>query len=552
MASKYLSSLSNEKYQELTKKLYKIQSEKCFICLKEIDLKLQKTNIDHIVLLKTRGKDSEDNFALTHESCNKSKLDANLNIARTLHNLKEIQEEVFDSEGKPASLKHILKIYNGSKYDFKYTIDNQKINYSFSDIGDIEINKSEVYEDKLTNKQGKKIERTCFMEVPIEYIYHDESINPRGINTSISKLLKEFYKGNPQLHLSLARIDDGKLKIFDGQHKAVAQILLGNKKLLLRVFIDPDVNRLTETNTNAGSTLRQIAFDKSVMRQLNDTLYSEKIRKYQNDHKLDEDDFNFSEQNLIDYFKGENINVKKYIIDSIKHSITHSKDNKLKGYIDFEGKAKELPISYNAFSKAILDQLIDSKQFLDKSINYKNEEELNPRELQINQIVEVLNVMSEEIYIEKYNPEVGLYRIEQKIINKKDRDITNEHLAAYRISKEEVMYNWFIYLKKVIESYFNNTGKPYELNRFFMEKFDEQLLINIRNFIKNLISLPLWKDRTMANTIFAGKNNYDYWKEIFETGKSPDGAQVLAKPLNFIDMIKADTGDLERKIDPAL
>jgi len=30
--------------------------------------------------------------------------------------------------------------------------------------------------------------------------------------------------------------------------------------------------------------------------------------------------------------------------------------------------------------------------------------------------------------------------------------------------------------------------------------------------------------------IFAGKNNYDYWKKIFETTKSPEGAQVLAKP----------------------
>ncbi len=457
-----------------------------------------------------------------------------------LKNLENIQKEIFEKEGKAASLKHVLAAYNGSKYDFKYSIKDNIIEYGLSEVGDNEIYKTLIYKDKLTDKLGKKIENTCFIEVPIEYIYHDEIINPRGINTSISKLIKEFYKGNPQLHLSLARIDKGKLKIFDGQHKAVAQLLLGSKKLLLRLFIDPDINRLTETNTNAGSTLRQIAFDKSIMRQLNNTLYLEKVKKYQNDHNLAEDDFNFSEQDLIEYFRGENINVKKYIIDSIKHSITHSKDNKLKGYIDFEGKAKELPISYSAFGKAVLDQLIDSKQFLDKPINYNTEEGLNPRELQINQIVEVLNIIAEEIYINKYNPEIGLYRIEQKIINNRDKDITDEHLAAYRISKEEVVYNWFIYLKKVIESYFGNTGKLYEPNRMFMEKFDDQLLINIRNFIKNLLILPLWKDRTMASTIFAGKKNYDYWKEIFETAKSPDGAQVLVNSLNFIEMIKGE------------
>jgi len=543
MVSKYLSSLSSEKYQELTNKLYKIQSEKCFICLKKIDLNLHETNIDHIIPLKVHGKDAEENFALTHENCNKSKSDANLNIARILYNLKDIQNKVLEQGGKAASLKHILAEYGGSKYDFKYNIKDQQIEYSFSGVGDNKINKSVIHKDNLTDRQEKKIENTCFMEVPIEYIYHDEIINPRGINTSISKLIKEFYKGNPQLHLSLARIDDNKLKIFDGQHKAVAQILLGIKKILLRVFIDPDVDRLTETNTNAGSTLRQIAFDKSIMRQLNNTLYLEKIKKYQIDRGMAEDNLEFSEQQLIDYFKGENANVKKYIIDSIKHSITYSKGNKLKDYIDFEGKAKELPISYSAFSKTILDQVIDSKQFLDTPINYKSEEGLNPRELQIDQIVGVLNILAEEVYIGKYKPEIGLYRIEQKIINKKDEEILDEHLSAYRISKEEVMFNWFIYLKKVIESYFSNTGIVYEPNRLFMEKFDEQLWKNIRNFVKNLINLPLWKDRTMAGTIFAGKRNYDYWKEVFEKGKSPDGAEVLAKPLNFIEMIQGEEND---------
>lgn len=43
----------------------------------------------------------------------------------------------------------------------------------------------------------------------------------------------------------------------------------------------------------------------------------------------------------------------------------------------------------------------------------------------------------------------------------------------------------------------------------------------------------------MATTIFAGKNNYDCWKKIFETAKNPDGARVLVNPLNYIEMIKS-------------
>lgn len=538
MASKYLQSLSPDEYLELTKKLWNIQNHQCFICEEKIDLDLNTTNIDHIVPLANKGKDSEVNFAVTHESCNKSKQDANLKIAKILQKLSKIQKSVHEATGKSASLKDVLNSFNGSKHEFKYKIDGNEIKYSFSNIGDNKTYQTIIFTDNLSNEQS------CFIEVPIEYLFHDEIINPRGINNSIGKLIKEFDKGNPQLHLSLARIDKGRLKIFDGQHKAIAQVLLGTRKFVVRVFLEPNIDRLTETNTNAGSTLRQIAFDKSIIRQLNNTLYSERIKKYQTAHSLKEDDHSFSEQQLIDFFKGDGANIKKYIIDSIKHSITNAKDNKLKDYIDFEGKAKELPISYSAFDKTILSSFVSSNLVLKTPIDSKIDEGLNPRELEINQIVIILNILAENIYMNKFLPEVGTARIEKKIIDKKDTEITDEHLIAYRISKEEILYNWLQYLKNVITNYFSNTGKMFEEEKIFQTLFDDQLWINIENFVKNLSQLPLWKDRSMASTIFSGKNNYDYWKEIFKTGRSLDGAVVLANSLNFIKMIESSENNV--------
>src|SRR3989344_3742532 len=248
MASRYLASLSKEKYDGLVEKLKQIQNNICYICQNELDVSIQPVNIDHIIPLANKGKDSEENFALTHEHCNKSKQDADLRVARILCVLKQIQERV-ESEGdrsRSASLKDVLIDYGGSKYSFRSKVDNNSLKYNFSEAGEQNVQFSQIFEDPISK------EKTCFIEVPISYLYHDDLINPRGINSSISKLVKEFYKGNPQLHLSLARIDGDILKIFDGHHKAVAQILLGNKKLTLRVFINPNVDRLIETNTNAG------------------------------------------------------------------------------------------------------------------------------------------------------------------------------------------------------------------------------------------------------------------------------------------------------------
>lgn len=532
MASKYLTSLSTDEYQSLTNKLFEIQNGHCFICEGQIDFDLNISNIDHIIPLANKGKDSEENFALTHESCNKSKQDANLKIARVLQKLRKIQKVAQDETGKSASLKHILEFAGGSKHQFKFKIENGVVKYSFSELGENDVISSSVFLDQLSK------EKSCFIEIPVEYLFHDEIINPRGINNSVSKLIKEFEKGNPQLHLSLARIDGGRVKIFDGQHKAVAQIILGVRKLFVRVFLSPNIDRLTETNTNAGSTLRQIAFDKSIMRQLNNTLYSERVKKYQVSHGHSVNNFAFSEQQLINFFKGDGANVKKYIIDSIKHGITNSKENKLKDYIDFEGKAKELPISYSAFDKTILSSFVSSKQVLSTPIDFKSDEGNNPRELEISQIIKVLNILAETIYINKFIPEQGTARVEKKIIDKKDQDISDDHLIAYRMSKEEILHNWLRYLREVIRAYFTNMGKIIDEEVIFQNKFDDQLWVNIETFTINLSRLPLWKDRSMASTVFSGKKNYDYWKVIFETGRSVDGATVLAKPLNFIEMIK--------------
>lgn len=530
MASKYLNGLSGEDYKALTLRLHHIQNGKCFICGQDIDLEIHKTNIDHIIPLSTKGKDNEDNFALAHESCNKSKQDANLNVARSLFKLKKIQDEIFDTEHRAASLKDLLDREGGSKYDFKYRVDGNSLIYCFDKLGDVQLQSTTIFTDNLSQEQ------TCFINIPIEYLFHDDVINPRGINNSINLLVKEFYKGNPQLHLTLARIDEGKIKVFDGQHKAAAQILLGQKNILVRLFIKPDVNKLTETNANAGSKLRQIAFDKSIMRQLNNTLYAERVKSYQQAHNLAPDNFTFSEMNLCDFYKGENI--KKYIIDALKSSITNSDDNKFRDFIDFEGKHKSLPISHSAYDKTFLSWAINNKNILTTPMNFKSEDGLNPRELEISQICKLLSLFAETFYIGKFNPEIGTYRIEQRIIDNRDADITDEHLIAFRISKEEIIMAIIPYLDKIIDTYFLLNQIDFNKESRFQTPIPDALWNNIKNFFTNLYYLPLWKDRSMASTHFSGKKTSDFWKTIFSTARTPDQVQVLSQKLDYLSMMK--------------
>ena len=528
--SKYLDSLSKDDYEKLVNKLWGIQNHKCFICGEDIDLDVQSVNIDHIKALVNGGKDNEMNFALTHESCNKSKQDADLDVARVLCDLTKIMKNA-SSSGEVPSLKHILLAKDGSKYDFKYKIEGNTFVYSFDELNDVVVRKSDIFVDSLSG------EKTAFIKVPIEYLYHDELINPRGLNKSIDLLIKEFHKGNPQLHLSLARLDNNKIKIFDGQHKAVAQIILGVRELVVRLFIDTDVDRLIETNTVAGSKLKQIAFDKSIVRQLHDTLYAERIRKYQLEHGLSEDNFSFSEKDLVDYFKSERGNLKKYIINSQKNMITKNSSNKLQSYMNFEGRGSDFPFSYSTFEKTILATFVNSKTILETNIDFQIDEGLNPRILEKEQLIKLCNIIAEELLIGRYDDNIGTYRLENKISEGKGDSIPDDHLVACRLFKEEIIYNWVQYIKLLIKQSFSFSGEMFDEENLFQQKIPDQLWENIRKLLISLRDLPLWKNRSLASSVFGGKEKYDYWGFVFRNGKTPEGVVLLTKPLNTLDMV---------------
>lgn len=521
--SNYLANLSAEDYKKLKADLLETQNGKCFICGREIDLDVEETDVDHIEPLASGGKDSVGNFALTHSGCNRRKQDSDLRVAQVLEKLRSIQEK---AGTRTATLADVLTYFGGSKADPKYKIEGDTFAIAF---GDGLKQSYPIFTDKLSG------ERTVFLEVPHEYVFHDDLINPRGINTRIGGLIKEFHRGNPQLQVCLARLDNGRIKVFDGQHKTAAQLLLGQTRILMRLFIEPDIQRLIATNTNAGSKLKQVAFDKSIMHQLSNTLYGERIQRYQEEHELSPDEYSFSEQALVSYFKGQ-ADLRKYIIEAQKNQITHSQDNRLTAYINFDGRRKELPLSYSSYDKAILSRLIDSKYILDTSLDFREEEERNPRQLERNQIIRFLNILADTIYVDKFDPEIGTYRIEDSIAKGNDAGITNNHLAAFRMSKEEILLAIVPTMILVIRHTLTTINGNCPEKGLFMTEFPEQVWTNIERFVQSYSALPLWKNRGLSETVFSGKQTQNYWIEVFSTGNAPDGSHILEAPINIIEM----------------
>ncbi|MFN3195279.1 MAG: HNH endonuclease domain-containing protein [Chlorobiota bacterium] len=537
MASNYLNRLNIEKRKELIKQLWDIQNGKCFITEESIDLDMHENqlDIDHVVPSKLGGKDDPSNFALTFASANRSKQASDLKLARILHRFNRIQNNLKINENRSPNLDDILKTEGGSKFNIAFKREGNEIGYSLTSLGDNSITKTKIYKDKLSGLEY------FFIVLPLEYIYHDDKINPRTIGSNIKKLISEFYSGNPQLHISLGWIDieesnSTKVKIFDGQHKAAAQVLLGAKEIPIRVFINPNEDLIILTNFRAGTTLRQVAFDKSVQRHLGNTLYIDRVKRYQEENNLEGDNLDFSERTLLNYFKGESRELKRYIIDSVRDSVTRNSDNKLMDFIDLGGRAKEKPMSYSSIEKTFYSFFI-YQDVLETPISLKLEEGLNPRSLEKKQLVKLMNIVAEEIFIDQFDFDIGTSRLESKI--QKGENIPMEHVRAYRMGKEEIMYNWLKFIAQIVQTYFISTGQIVDEKKLFQNEFSDVLWKNVTSYLKNLKQLPLWTNNELSSTVFGGKQNYQFWQTIFTTGSSPQGVKVLAKPLNLIDLQKA-------------
>lgn len=522
---------------DLTQRLYESQKGVCFICEKPIDIQLHEYEIDHIIPRAEGGKDDDFNKALVHRTCNRQKLDSDLRVARCMAKYEDIKNRYAQEGPNRPNLGDFLKEFGGAKYDLRMRVNLNKnvVEYTLAEIEN-SIRETPLYKDKLSNLDY------FFIELPIEYIHHDDRINPRAVGSRIRGLINEFLLGRPQLHVSLAwaKADEGRarVQIFDGQHKAVAQILLGVKRLPIRVFLNPDLDLLLVTNTNAGTTLRQIAFDKAVQRLLGSKIYWEKIDEYRRLHNLEKDDLSFSEKDLVQFFRGQHREMKKYILDDVRAAVLNSMENKLKDYIEFGGRATEKPLSYSSIEKTFYSFFIH-KELMNIPLDFKLEVGENPRQLEKDQLIMLMNIVAEEIFIGKYDFDIGTNRIEQKL-REGEISIPDPHLRAVRMAREEVLYNWLRYVRDLIKRFFLMQGQVIEEEDLFQKKFPPQLWDLIRKLVRNIANLPIWVNReeSISSAVFGGKQTYDFWKTIFETGKTPAGMQILPKGLNLDELVK--------------
>ena len=227
--------------------------------------------------------------------------------------------------------------------------------------------------------------------------------------------------------------------------------------------------------------------------------------------------------------------MRRYIIDAQRNRITYHPENRLREFIEMGGKGTERPLSYSAIEKAFYSQTIFGGM-LDTPDDHKVDQGENPRDLECAQIVRLLNIIADLIYISKWDPDIGGGKIESKIQN--NQDMPESHLRAHRMGREEILQAWTELVLSVCQNAVVVSGQLWDKDKPFHRPLPASLWSTVENFIENFGNLSLWKNRALASTVFGGKQNVGFWKEAFQTGVA-SGITILPNGgVNLLELMK--------------
>ncbi len=119
-----------------------------------------------------------------------------------------------------------------------------------------------------------------YIVLPAQYINNDQELQPRPLEM---KRMWELYRHlmlHSQLTPSVCRLADSRIMLFDGQHKTAAQVWAKRNEIECKVYIDPQIVVLKETNLIAHDKLRQMPFFSSVLINKWADLFSEQWQEY--------------------------------------------------------------------------------------------------------------------------------------------------------------------------------------------------------------------------------------------------------------------------------
>src|SRR6266508_1991283 len=309
-----------------------------------------------------------------------------------------------------------------------------------------------------------------FASVPVELVKNDIELQPRALEPERVWELYRHLLRHTQLQPAVCRLVGGSLLLFDGQHKAAAQVWAGRKAIDCKIYLDPDVRRLKETNLSAHDKLRQMPFYTSTLLEKYAVMASEDWEEFLMTPGAKTElafvEFMRTKSNL------SRADAVKRIRSMIYRDILEHPENELRDYIAEENRTRENPLTMSRLEKTFFAEFIAPPPLNDEfeSENYHRDEE---RE----NFVRLLNLIVESTLAEKWAPE------------RKDAS----HVKAARIFSAGALRAWVPFLRDALAPALQ-VFEQEDRKRLLYRELSDDDLDRASRLVERLFSPNVWED----------------------------------------------------------
>jgi hypothetical protein len=258
--------------------------------------------------------------------------------------------------------------------------------------------------------------------------------------------------------------------LFDGQHKAAAQVWAGRTALDCKVYINPEVRRLKETNLSAHDKLRQMPFYTSTLLEKYASMATEDWETFllRTGPKTESAFLDFV-RTVANLSKAEAL---KRIRSMIYRDILEDPDNTLRDYITEENRGRQNPLTMYRLEKTFLAEFVAAPPLNDEfeSPAYHRDEE---RE----NLVRLLNIIVAESLTGRWAPEKG----------------DDGHKKAARLYSAGALRAWVPMLKDALAPALQLFDQE-DRKRILYRKLDDADFLTMERLVQRLFSHKVWTD----------------------------------------------------------
>ncbi len=534
---------------------YKNQGNKCYICLKAIDLDSQdpdsgpdlhnNPSLDHIDPKANLGEKAQhpDNWAASHLRCNQKKKTMGLDLARAIVWLEDIKRQ--HPQAFLSDVQSELKINPQRVRAVRDASDKRKLLLTFNDAPTITCNT--YFDPKMPDCEY------VYAQVPLNHIAHDSELAPRPLGDQIDRFIRGMFR-QPILDVGHSRLETdeqgyGLIRLWNAQHRAVVALLTHRPTLDLKIYLNPteeQLKALRSANADAHSSLRQVQSPAPNAAMRYATIFEDEWQAFRNNPnqpRISEKAFLASPPDAAAKKKFASILEKSVVIDGILRADDDPDlplETKFKEVTEFTNtRSVKMLFTYNSLQKGFVSKFAHLAP-LDVDLELLDPDD-DPRRIERQNLVRLLNIIFEELLADKWQKGKGA-----KV--QKDHGLYSEHNSAVMITRPVALQVWSEVLLEAIFASCKIVGSSYPKDSpenqkvkvlllgiskddVFLNRLPEQIWDSIRSMVRLVGAHQIWKNPSEQILAVLSSNAYGPAKLMLREGMIGE-ERLYEKPLN--------------------